>query len=73
MQMKVLQNVRDYNKEALERLRRMSLAAADLEVKGSSRKGAGGPAGASSLPGLSDILLDDDITNGSAEAIEGAA
>ncbi|KAJ3555158.1 hypothetical protein NPX13_g10418 [Xylaria arbuscula] len=73
MQMNVLQTVRDYNKEALERLRRMSLAAADLEVKGQGRKGASSPAGSSSLPGLSDILLEESITNGSADVIEGVA
>ncbi|KAI1277598.1 26S proteasome subunit RPN7-domain-containing protein [Xylaria sp. FL0933] len=59
MQMNALTTVKDYEREALERIRRMSLAAADLEVKGLGRKGAGGPAGGSSLPGFGEILLDD--------------
>ncbi|KAJ8124725.1 hypothetical protein O1611_g8916 [Lasiodiplodia mahajangana] len=56
MQAKALETVKNYEKEALERIRRMSLAAADLEVKGLARKGAGG---AGSLPGLGEILLED--------------
>lgn len=34
-----LEAAKNYEKEALERLRRMSIAAADLEVKGSKRIG----------------------------------
>lgn len=56
MQMKALETVKKYEREALERIRRMNLAAADLEVKGAPRKGVGG---AGSLPGLTEILLDD--------------
>lgn len=56
MQMKALETVKKYEREALERIRRMNLAAADLEVKGPPRKGVGG---AGSLPGLSEILGDD--------------
>ncbi|TGJ81659.1 hypothetical protein E0Z10_g7087 [Xylaria hypoxylon] len=66
MQAKALKTVKDYEEEALERIRRMSLAAADLEIKGSNRKGAGG---AGSLPGLGEILLDD-ITSESNLGIE---
>ncbi len=69
MQTNALKTVKDYEREALERIRRMSLAAADLEVKGSYRKGAGGTAGASSLPGLGEILFDD-IANESSLAVE---
>ncbi|KAI1125218.1 26S proteasome subunit RPN7-domain-containing protein [Nemania abortiva] len=56
MQTKALKTVKDYEREALERIRRMSLVAADLEVKGLPRRGLGG---AGSLPGLGEILLDD--------------
>ncbi|KAI1110760.1 26S proteasome subunit RPN7-domain-containing protein [Nemania sp. NC0429] len=56
MQLHALETVKKYEREALERIRRMNLAAADLEVKGTPRKGVGG---AGSLPGLSEILLDD--------------
>ncbi|RWA12919.1 hypothetical protein EKO27_g2149 [Xylaria grammica] len=59
MQTRASETVRDYEGEALERVRRMSLAVADLEVKGSTRKGTGGAGGAGSLPGLGEILLDD--------------
>lgn len=41
MQTKGLEAAKNYEKEAIERIRRMSIAAADLEVKGYSRKGAG--------------------------------
>lgn len=34
MQTKALETAKKYEKEALERIRRMSLAAADLEVRG---------------------------------------
>ncbi|KAI1828418.1 26S proteasome subunit RPN7-domain-containing protein [Xylaria intraflava] len=56
MQTKALDTVKQYEKEALERIRRMGIVAADLEVKGSSRKGPGGAAG---LPGVGEILLDE--------------
>ncbi|KAI1423583.1 26S proteasome subunit RPN7-domain-containing protein [Xylaria sp. FL1777] len=72
MQMDALKTIKDYRREALERIRRMSLAAADLEVKGSNRKGLVGAAGASSLPGLGEILLDD-IGNESNLVVEGAS
>jgi COP9 signalosome complex subunit 1 len=41
MQTKGLEAARGYEKGAIERIRRMSIAAADLEVKGYSRKGPG--------------------------------
>ncbi|KAI0430477.1 26S proteasome subunit RPN7-domain-containing protein [Xylaria sp. FL1042] len=72
MQTNALKTIKDYEREALERIRRMSLTAADLEVKGLSRKGPGGPAGASSLPGFGEILLDD-ISSEPNLAIEGAS
>lgn len=40
MQQKGLEAARKYEKEALERIRRMSLAAADLEVKAAPKKSA---------------------------------
>ncbi|KAI1861346.1 uncharacterized protein JN550_010876 [Neoarthrinium moseri] len=43
MQTKGLETARGYEKEALERIRRMSLIAANLEVKGNPRERAGGP------------------------------
>jgi len=36
-----LQTAKAYEKEALDRLRRMSIAAADLEIRGSKRPGQG--------------------------------
>ncbi|KAI3337605.1 PCI-domain-containing protein [Xylariaceae sp. AK1471] len=56
MQTKALETAKNYEREALERIRRISLAAAELEVRGSNRKGAGG---AGNLPGLGEIFLDD--------------
>ncbi|KAI2638275.1 26S proteasome subunit RPN7-domain-containing protein [Xylaria nigripes] len=56
MQTKALDTIKMYEKEALERIRRMSLAAADLEVKGSTRKGT---VAASNASGLGEIILDD--------------
>jgi len=41
MQTKALATARNYEKEAVDRIRRISLAAADLEVKGTSRKAPG--------------------------------
>ncbi|KAI1453590.1 26S proteasome subunit RPN7-domain-containing protein [Annulohypoxylon moriforme] len=55
MQNKALDAAINYEKEAIERIRRMNIVAADLEVK-SSRKGAGG---GSSLPGLGDVWPED--------------
>ena len=37
MQAEALRTVRDYEKEAIERIRRMSLATAGLELKGSRK------------------------------------
>ena len=37
MQAEALKTVRDYEKEAIERIRRMSLATAGLELKGSRK------------------------------------
>lgn len=54
MQTKALEAAKNYEKEALERIRRMSIVAADLEVKGHGRKGVA--AGGS---GISDIWYDD--------------
>ncbi|KAI0875078.1 26S proteasome subunit RPN7-domain-containing protein [Hypoxylon argillaceum] len=56
MQTKALEMIKKYEREALDRIRRMNIAAADLEVKAPLRKGGGG---AGSLPGLGEILLDD--------------
>lgn len=42
MQTKGLETAKNYEREALERIRRMNIAAADLEVKG-TRKGMGNP------------------------------
>ncbi|KAI0180829.1 26S proteasome subunit RPN7-domain-containing protein [Hypoxylon sp. FL1284] len=55
MQKKVLDAAKKYEKEALERIRRISLISAGLEVKGHSKPGA---IGAGSLPGVGDIYLD---------------
>ncbi|KAI0014195.1 26S proteasome subunit RPN7-domain-containing protein [Xylariaceae sp. FL0662B] len=56
MQTTALKAAKNYEKEALERIRRMSLAAADLEVKG-TRKALVGPPG--SLPGVGEIWVDE--------------
>lgn len=56
MQIEALETVNQFYREASERIRRMSLAAADIEVKGSQRKGANGAGG---LPGLNEIFVDD--------------
>ncbi|KAH9887411.1 26S proteasome subunit RPN7-domain-containing protein [Xylariomycetidae sp. FL2044] len=58
MQFKGLEAARNYEKMALERIRRMSLAAAELEIKGYPRKGAGG--GAGNIPGLNDMWAEED-------------
>ena len=46
MQQATLETAKNYEKEALERIRRMNIVAADLEVKGTKR-GPGGVAGIS--------------------------
>lgn len=56
MQKKALDAANNYEKEAMERIRRMNIVAADLEVK-PSRKPIGG--GAGSLQGIGDIWPDD--------------
>ncbi|KAI0166608.1 PCI-domain-containing protein [Xylariaceae sp. FL1272] len=57
MQIKGLETAKNYEKEALERIRRMSIAAAELEVKGSQRRQPGmGSAPSSGMGGsLSDF------------------
>ena len=55
MQKKVLETAKMYEEEALERIRRMSLASAGLEVKGTHKLGN---FGGSSLPGVGDIWHD---------------
>ncbi|KAI1374687.1 26S proteasome subunit RPN7-domain-containing protein [Hypoxylon crocopeplum] len=57
LQQNALKNAKEYEKEALDQIRRMSIVAAGLEVRG-SQKGAGG--GAGSLPGVGDVWMDDD-------------
>lgn len=39
MQSKALQTLENYEKQALDRIRRMNIMAADLEVKGSRKPG----------------------------------
>ncbi|KAL7626570.1 hypothetical protein AAE478_003342 [Parahypoxylon ruwenzoriense] len=56
MQTKALEAAKNYEKEAIERIRRMSITAANLEVK-PPHKGAGG--GAGSLPGVGEIWQED--------------
>ncbi|KAI4865300.1 26S proteasome subunit RPN7-domain-containing protein [Hypoxylon rubiginosum] len=60
MQKKALDAAKNYEKEALERIRRMSLASAGLEVKGSHKASALG--GSGSLPGVGDIWYDNSRT-----------
>ncbi|KAK6088331.1 26S proteasome subunit RPN7 [Seiridium cupressi] len=54
MQVKALGAAKNYEKEALERIRRMSIIAADLEVKGGGRKG-NGPGGS----GISEVWYEE--------------
>lgn len=61
MQAAALEAARDYEKEALERIRRMSIIAADLEVKG-PRKGHG--SGNIMGPPADDRLFDELATYG---------
>lgn len=56
MQTQALDMAKNYESEALERIRRMNLAAAGLEVRGPSRKGM---AGAGNMSGLGEIFGDD--------------
>lgn len=55
MQASALQTAQKYEKEALERIRRMGIAAAELEVRG-TRKGHGAGAG---LQGMDEAWFDD--------------
>ncbi|KAI8966226.1 26S proteasome subunit RPN7-domain-containing protein [Daldinia sp. FL1419] len=55
MQKKTLDTVKHYSKEILERLRRMNIVAADLEVKGSRKVATGG---AGNVLGVGDIWMD---------------
>ncbi|KAI2626714.1 26S proteasome subunit RPN7-domain-containing protein [Hypoxylon sp. NC1633] len=57
MHQKALQAAKDYEKQAIERIRRMSLAAANLEMKGSKKSGGAG--GSGSLPGVGELWTDD--------------
>ena len=50
-----LETARNYEKEAVERLRRMSLVAADLEVKGLRRQLGGGGQPPSMLAQVPDL------------------
>ncbi|KAI1144597.1 26S proteasome subunit RPN7-domain-containing protein [Hypoxylon sp. FL0543] len=56
MQKKALDAAKNYEKEAMERIRRMNIVAADLEVR-PPRKSASG--GTGNLPGVGDIWQDD--------------
>ncbi|KAI1772507.1 26S proteasome subunit RPN7-domain-containing protein [Hypoxylon cercidicola] len=59
MQKKALDAAKNYEKEALERIRRMSLVSAGLEVKGTHKPSA---LAGSSLPGVGDIWYDGNRT-----------
>ncbi|KAI1435754.1 26S proteasome subunit RPN7-domain-containing protein [Xylaria sp. CBS 124048] len=61
MRMKALAAVARYEKEALERIRRMSIAASDLEVKGTIRKTAASVSGGP--PSTVGELVTDEFTN----------
>ncbi|KAI0023140.1 PCI-domain-containing protein [Xylariomycetidae sp. FL0641] len=67
MQAKGLEAAWNYEKEALERIRRMSLAAAELEAKGQPHR-KGGPG---ALSGLGDVWMDDGSTKRSYAADAG--
>lgn len=56
MQREALQSIKLYEQEVIERLRRMGITAANLDVKG-LQKGGGG--GAGNLPGVGEIWADD--------------
>ncbi|KAI1469558.1 26S proteasome subunit RPN7-domain-containing protein [Daldinia caldariorum] len=56
MQKKALDSAKNYEKEVLERIRRMNIAAADLEVK-NIKKIVGG--GAGNVPGVGDVWMDE--------------
>jgi COP9 signalosome complex subunit 1 len=56
VQKEALETARNYEKEAIERIRRMSLVAADLEVKGNRRQlGGGGQSQNMADPGFEDL------------------
>ncbi|KAL1875751.1 hypothetical protein VTK73DRAFT_9812 [Phialemonium thermophilum] len=59
MQLATLKAVRKYQKEAIERVRRMSLVAADLEVKAPRRI----PGVQTSLEQLNDVSMFDDVSS----------
>ena len=52
MQQTTLETAKSYEKEALERIRRMNIIAADLEVKGTKRSQGG-------IAGISESWADD--------------
>lgn len=59
MQRSALDTARNYEKEAVERIRRMSLYAADLEVSGSRRQLAGGSQSQTMQAQMSDLGYED--------------
>jgi COP9 signalosome complex subunit 1 len=62
MQRSALETARNYEKEAVERIRRMSVVAADLEVKGPRRQQAGGQSQSQTLQGqMSDITVYEEL------------
>jgi COP9 signalosome complex subunit 1 len=56
MQDSALQAAENYEKQALDRLRRMGLAAADLELKGSKKLGPHG------FASQSDLLMEETLS-----------
>ncbi len=62
LQAKALESTRAYEREAMERMRHMSLSLAGLDVKGAKRilpsNGGGGP------EGVSDVWYDDNVDPG---------
>ncbi|OIW33754.1 hypothetical protein CONLIGDRAFT_190595 [Coniochaeta ligniaria NRRL 30616] len=59
VQKSALETARNYEKEAVERIRRMSLAAADLEAKGPRRQPAGGGQSQTLQGQMSDLAYED--------------
>jgi COP9 signalosome complex subunit 1 len=59
LQKSALETARNYEKEAVERIRRMSLIAADLEVKGSRRQLPGGGQSQTMQAQMSDLVYED--------------
>ncbi|KAI1106901.1 26S proteasome subunit RPN7-domain-containing protein [Jackrogersella minutella] len=55
MQKKGLDSATTYEKDAIERIRRMNIVAADLEVKGSRKPPPTGPGGSLLFPGAGDL------------------